>query len=135
MSKRPVSTKTGFIFLFYCPTVSLETDKEKWQVLWPSFGKKVEIFGQFHETVILAKKLKLSDSAAKKLKQSAHGCTEAASFNFLQPNWQFQLLAKSRFHETAQKFNFFSKMDTKTAIFIVSFKWNWHKKKRNRFPY
>ena len=50
--KDPVSTKTGFIFLFYCPTVSLETDKEKWQVLWPIFGKKVEIFGQFHETVI-----------------------------------------------------------------------------------
>ena len=101
-----------------------------------NFWKKVEIFGQFHETVILAKKLKLSDSAAKKLKLSARGCATAASFNFLQPNWQFQLLAKSRFHETAQKFNFFSKMDTKTAIFIVSFKWNWHthKKKETGFP-
>ena len=95
-----------------------------------NFWKKVEIFGQFNETVILAKKLKLSDSAAKKLKLSARGCAAAASFNFLQPNWQFQLLAKSRFHETAQKFNFFSKMDTKTAIFTVSFKWNWHTQKK-----
>ena len=25
--------KPGYFFLFYCPTVSLETDKEKWQVL------------------------------------------------------------------------------------------------------
>ena len=100
-----------------------------------NFWKKVEIFGQFHETVILAKKLKLSDSAAKKLKLSARGCAAAASFNFLQPNWQFQLLAKSRFHETAQKFNFFSKIDTKTAIFIVSFKWNWRNKKKDTgFP-
>ena len=47
-----------------------------------NFWKKVEIFGQFHETVILAKKLKLSDSAAKKLKLSARGFAAAASFNF-----------------------------------------------------
>ena len=39
-----------------------------------------------------------------------------------------------RFHETAQKFNFFSKMGTKSAIFTVCFMWTWYKKKETGFP-
>ena len=45
--------QTGFIFLFYCRTVSLKTDEEKCQFC-DSFVPKLKFFGQFHETVILA---------------------------------------------------------------------------------
>ena len=70
----------------------------------------------------------------EKLKLTARGFAKAAvSFIFFRRNSQFQHLAKSQFHETEEKFNFYPKRDTKSVLFIVSFKWNWREKKT--FPY
>ena len=45
--------KTGFIFLFYCHTVSLKLTVKRASFV-ASFLKRLKFFGQFHETMILA---------------------------------------------------------------------------------
>ena len=68
-----------------------------WQV---SFSK-VEFWASYMKPWYWHKMLRLSDSAGKKSKLTAQGFTTAVSFNF-----SGQHLAKSRYHETAKKFNF-----------------------------
>ena len=65
--------------------------------------------------------LKLSDSAGKKLKLPARGFAAAGSFNFSGRTDSFNILAKSRFHETTQKFNFDTETVTKNCHFYCQF--------------
>ena len=69
----------------------------------------------------LAKMLKLSDSAGKKLKLTARGFAAAVSFNFFRPNWQFQHFSQITVSWSCPKNSTLVQNCHKTDIFLRQF--------------
>ena len=124
MSKRPVSRKNRVhFFILLCHSFTWNWTNKNGKFC-DQFLEKSWNFWAVSWNRDIGIKCWNCQFGRKKLKLAARGFAAAASFNFSGQTDSFNIYAKSRFHETAQKFNFFPKMVTKTAILLSSFKWN-----------
>ena len=119
--------KTGFIFLFYCHTVSLKLTVKKGKFCG-NFLEKVRFFGKVSWNCDIGLKCWNCQIRAEKNWNCRH---EAAVSIFSGRTDSFNILAKSRFHETTQKFNFDTETVTKNCHFYCQFQVKLTRKKKN----
>ena len=125
--------KTSLIFLFYCGTVSRETDEKMLGFFW-FFGIK-----KWNWLMVSYMKLTWNYETAKfgqekKIETDGTRLRRGRQFQF------FFLTEFGRFHNFSQfhvwnhsQFHFLSQKTEKIPTFFASFTWNWPQKKKVRF--